>query len=290
MLLRDRTAIITGASEGMGLAIAEHYVEAGASVIICGRRADALNQAKVHLLSKTVLPRQTVDECVADISSTQDVDRLINYALSARDKVDILVNNAGVYGPRGALEDVNWQDWVDAIHINLMGLVYCCRAIVPHMKKNGYGKIVNLSGGGATNPLPNITAYAASKAAAVRFAESLALEVKDYGIDVNSIAPGALLTRLNQELLNEGPAAVGQDFYDRMQAMLKDGGTPLSKGASLAVYLGSSESDGITGKLISAQWDPWPNLAEHRHDLGNTDIYTIRRIIPKERGMEWGDV
>jgi NAD(P)-dependent dehydrogenase (short-subunit alcohol dehydrogenase family) len=290
MLLRDRTAIITGASEGMGFAIAEQYVKVGASVMICARSPDRLNQAKTQLLSQTVSPGQTVEAFVADISSPSDVDALVDRALSVWGKIDILVNNAGVYGPRGALEDVNWQDWVDAIHINLMGLVYCCRAIVPHMKKNGYGKIVNLSGGGATNPLPNITAYAASKAAAVRFAESLALEVKDHGIDVNSIAPGALLTRLNQELLNEGPAAVGQAFYDRMHAMLKDGGTPLSKGASLAVYLGSAESDGITGKLISAQWDPWPSLAGHKDDLEKTDVYTIRRIIPKDRGMDWGDV
>lgn len=290
MLLRDRTAIITGASEGMGLAVAEHYVEVGASIMICARNPDKLNQAKTQLLSKTVSPGQTVEAFVADISSPSDVDALVDRALSVWGKIDILVNNAGVYGPRGALEDVNWQDWVDAIHINLMGLVYCCRAVVPHMKKNGYGKIVNLSGGGATNPLPNITAYAASKAAAVRFAESLALELKDHGIDVNSIAPGALLTRLNQELLDEGPAAVGQEFYDRMQKMLKDGGTPLSKGASLAVYLASSESDGITGKLISALWDPWPHFADHKKDLGHSDVYTIRRIIPKDRGMDWGDV
>jgi NAD(P)-dependent dehydrogenase (short-subunit alcohol dehydrogenase family) len=163
-----------------------------------------------------------------------------------------------------------------------------CRALLPHLRANKYGKIVQLSGGGATNPLPRITAYAASKAAIVRFAESLAEEVAGDGIDVNAIAPGALNTRLLDEVLEAGPERVGESFYARSLKQKNEGGAPLERGAELAVFLASAASDGITGKLLSAIWDPWEELPAHREEL-QKDIYTLRRIVPKDRGMAWGD-
>ena len=122
----------------------------------------------------------------------------------------------------------------------------------------------------------------------MRFAETLAEEVRDDGIDVNSIAPGALATRLLDQALAAGPEAVGKDFHGRMVKTKAQGGTPLEKGAALAVFLGSAASDGITGKLLSAVWDPWETLAEHRDDLRQTDVYTLRRITPADRGLPWG--
>jgi 3-oxoacyl-[acyl-carrier protein] reductase len=162
-----------------------------------------------------------------------------------------------------------------------------CRALLPHFKSQRYGKIVQLSGGGATNPLPRFSAYAASKAAVVRFAETLAEEVRGDAIDVNSIAPGALNTRLLDEVLAVGPGRVGAAFYERSVQQLQTGGAPLEQGAALAVFLGSAASDGITGKLLSAIWDPWEALDEHRDDLRRTDVYTLRRIAPADRGLSW---
>ena len=177
-----------------------------------------------------------------------------------------------------------------AIEINLLGSILTARALLPHFRTNHYGKIIQLSGGGATAPLPFVSAYAASKAGIVRFMESLAGEVKDHGIDVNSIAPGALNTRLLDEVLEAGPEKVGKSFYERSLKQKSEGGTPLEKGAELAVFLASSASDGLTGKLISAVWDPWENFNEHMQDLQNTDIYTLRRIVPKDRGQSWGNL
>src|SRR6185436_2607944 len=102
-------------------------------------------------------------------------------------------------------------------------------------------------------------------------------------------APGALNTRLMDEVLAAGPATVGEEFHARMKKTAVDGATPLETGAALAVYLGSRASDGITGRLISATWDPWDRLQQHRGDLDATDIYTLRRIVPKDRGRAWGD-
>ena len=126
--------------------------------------------------------------------------------------------------------------------------------------QRGYGKIVQLSGGGATGPLPGLSAYAASKAAVVRFAETLAEELREQRVDVNAIAPGPLNTRMLDEVLRAGPECVGEAFYEKALEQQRSGGIPLREGAKLAVFLGSLASDGITGKLLSAVWDPWSEL------------------------------
>ena len=204
-------------------------------------------------------------------------------------KCNILVNNAGIYGPKGKIENINWKDWKKTIEINLFGSILMCRHLIKYFKKKKYGKIIQLSGGGATNPLPNLSAYAASKAAIVRFMETLALEVRDFNIDINSIAPGALNTKMLDEVINSGPNKVGVDFYKRALKQKKTGGTSLNYGSELAVFLASSESDGISGRLISAVWDNWKEWPKHINKLSNSDVYTLRRIIGRDRGFSWGD-
>jgi NAD(P)-dependent dehydrogenase (short-subunit alcohol dehydrogenase family) len=285
--LTGRAAIVTGASHGLGQAIAHAYVSAGARVAICGRDAATISAARSDLEALAGDPKRVVSE-VADVAEEADVQRVVARAFAEFGRVDILVNNAGVYGPLGAIEEIDWPAWVRAIEINLLGSVLLCRALLPHFKRNRYGKIIQLSGGGATNPLPRISAYAASKAAIVRFAETLAEEVREYSIDVNAIAPGALNTRLLDEVLEAGPERVGENFYERSLKQKETGGAGLDHGAELALFLASSASDGITGKLISAVWDPWAEFPQHADDLQKTDIYTLRRIVPKDRGLKWG--
>jgi len=286
-MLKGRSAIITGANQGLGLAIANAYVSAGANVLLCARDSAKLG-AVVQQLRGSALPGQKVLGEPADISQQPDVDRVVGLAIEHFGKVQILVNNAGIYGPLGRIEEIDWVEWVRAIEINLLGSVLMCRAILPHFRANHYGKVVQLSGGGATNPLPRISAYAASKAAIVRFAETLAEETRDDCIDVNAIAPGALNTRLLDEVLEAGPEKVGESFYARSLKQKKEGGSPVERGADLAVFLGAAVSDGITGKLLSAVWDPWEDLPNRGQDM-KTDIYTLRRIVPKDRGLTWGD-
>jgi NAD(P)-dependent dehydrogenase (short-subunit alcohol dehydrogenase family) len=286
MKLSGRNAIITGANRGFGFAVAKKFVEEGASVVICGRDADQLKKA-VDTLKTRSSQNQIIIGLPLDVSDEENVKKLVTTAIDKLKRIDIVVNNAGVYGPKGLIEDVDSKEWISAIHINLLSVFFMCKWILPQMKKNNSGKIINLSGGGATAPLPRISAYAASKAAVVRLTETLAEECRDYSIDINAIAPGALNTRLLDEILESGPDAVGQSFYEKAQKQKADGGTPLDIGASLCVYLASSESDGITGKLISAVWDPWQDLAQYREDLKNSDIYTLRRIVGKDRGKNW---
>ena len=286
--LTGRAALITGASEGLGLAIARSFVIAGADVFLCARNAARLEEAR-RALAALCSDTQRVLAASGDVSCEPDVAEIAAAALDAFPALQVLVNNAGVYGPMGPIDRIDWTAWTRAVEINLFGSVLMARALVPHFKARNSGKIVQLSGGGATAPLPNISAYAASKAAVVRFAETLAEELRAYHVDVNAIAPGALNTRLLDEVLAAGPGIVGQRFYERSLEQRSTGGVPLERGAALCVFLASAASDGITGKLLSAVWDPWGSLPDRRADLDGTDVYTLRRIVPVDRGLAWGD-
>lgn len=287
MKLAGRAAVITGASQGFGRAIAERFVTAGSSVLLCARGEEALD-ATVRALQPLAAGGQKVLGQVSDVSRPVDMEALFRRVEDEFGGLDVLVNNAGVYGPKGMTHEVAWDDWVRAVEINLYGMLLPIRAATPLLIRRGAGKIVNLSGGGATSPLPRLSAYAASKAAVVRLTETLAHELQPFNIDVNAVAPGALNTRLLDEVLAAGPAAVGEDFYARALRQSETGGAPLEKGAELCVYLASEESDGITGRLLSALWDPWPLTPAHREAVRDSDIYTLRRIVPADRGQDWG--
>ena len=285
MKLKGLNALITAASHGLGKAIAEHYLRAGANVVLCARNQNDLAAARDELARNA--PGQKVLARSCDVSDETQVNDFVAFALREVGSLHILVNNAGIYGPMGPTESVPLKEWTRAIEINLYGVLLPCRAVFPHFRQAGHGKIIILSGGGATNPLPNISSYAASKAAVVRLMETLAEEWKPHHVDVNAIAPGALATRFVDNVLAAGPGKVGEAFFAKNKLWKEKGATPLDLGASLAVYLASAESDGITGKLISAQWDPWQNLREHREELAQSDIYCLRRIVPQDRGKKW---
>ncbi|CAN5496259.1 3-oxoacyl-ACP reductase FabG [soil metagenome] len=286
--LDGKVAIVTGANQGLGLEIARSYVQQGARVVACARNGERLREAFSEPGLRGIDGRASLT-LEADVSREGDVAAVVKAALDAFGRVDILVNNAGIYGPKGTIEEVDWTEWMRTIEINVFGSVMMCRAVLPLFKAQRSGKIIQLSGGGATNPLPRISAYAASKAAIIRFVETLAEEVRENRIDVNAIAPGALNTSMLDEVLAAGPDKVGQAFFDKALKQRDSGGTSLQAGAELAVFLGSADSDGITGKLVSAVWDPWAKFGEHLDELGSTDIYTLRRIVPGDRGMDWGD-
>lgn len=286
MKLKNLNALITGGSQGLGKVIAEQFLREGANVVLCARTEKDLIATRDELAKK--FPAQKVVAKRADVSDESDVKALVAFALRELGSLQTLVLNAGIYGPMGPTESVSLEEWRRAMDINLYGVLLPCRAVIPHFKKAARGKIIVLSGGGATNPLPNISAYAASKAAVVRLMETLAEELKPHRVDVNAIAPGALATRLVDEVLAAGSEKVGATFYEKNKQWKEKGATPLELGAALAVYLASAQSDGITGKLISAQWDPWEKLHEFKADLAS-DIYALRRIVPKDRGKPWGD-
>jgi NAD(P)-dependent dehydrogenase (short-subunit alcohol dehydrogenase family) len=285
MKLEGLNALVTGGSQGLGEAIAERFLREGANVVTCARSEKELFATRDTLAR--LFPARKIFAKTCDVADEAQVNALFDFAQRELGPLHILVNNAGIYGPKGPTESVDLSAWRQAMDVNLFGVLLPCRAIIPHFKKAGRGKIVIISGGGATHPLPNISAYAASKAAVVRLMETLAEELRPFHIDVNAIAPGPLATRLVDEILAAGPEKVGQAFFDKNKQWKEKGAAPLSLGAELAVHLASAQADGITGKLISAQWDPWTKLHEHRDELAKSDIYCLRRIVPEDRGKKW---
>ena len=253
-------------------------------MLICARNAGEIERARVELA--TIAPGR-LHALACDIAAKSDLDALAAEAQERLGGVDILVANAGVQGPVGTLQDVDWSKWVETIGINLLGTAYCCRTFLPLLKAAKEGKVLILSGGGATKPQPFFSAYAAAKAGVVRFGETLAEELKPLGIDVNMIAPGALNTRMLDEVLEAGPENAGEVRYQEALRQQASGGASMDRAAALCVHLASGACSGVTGRLISAQWDAWQRLEELKEELDRTDIYTLRRINPGDRGKDW---
>ena len=285
MKAKNKNVIITGGTVGFGKALAEKFLSEGANVSICSRNEQQLFDTQSELLSK--FPNQIILVKKCDVSIEKDVKEFISYSLDAFKTIHVLILNAGVYGPMGPIETVSLDEWRKSIDINLFGVLLPCRELIPHFKQNKYGKIIVLSGGGATNPMPNLSSYATAKAAVVRLVETLSKELFSYNVDINAIAPGAMSTRMIEQVIDAGPEIVGDEFFKKNQTWKQNGATSMELGTNLAVYLSSDDSNGVTGKLISAQWDDWKNFGNHLNDLQNSDIYTIRRIVPEDRNKKW---
>jgi 3-oxoacyl-[acyl-carrier protein] reductase len=286
--LQHKTAIITGASQGLGAHMAQRFVAAGANVMLCARDSKALQSLADELRTKAI-PEQKIAFHACDITLEASPRELVAATLKQLGGVHVLVNNAGIWGPKGEVEQNDWSEWVYTVQINLLASVMMCREVLPAMKQQGYGKIIQLSGGGATKPMPRTSAYAATKAAVVRFAETLAEEVRGSGITVNAIAPGAMNTRMLDEMLAAGPEKLGEAHYTNLLKQQQSGGDSPEDAADLAVFLASAAGDSITAKLISAKWDNWREFPAHSDELNKSDVYTLRRIAGRERDMNWGD-
>jgi NAD(P)-dependent dehydrogenase (short-subunit alcohol dehydrogenase family) len=285
-VLAGRGILVTGGNSGIGKVVARACIGAGADVAICGRSASSLEAAKTELQVIT-RDEQRVSAIAADVSDPEAVRRLVSAVTMQIPNLSGLVNAAGILGPKGDLDEVDLDEWVATIQVNLIGTMLPCRAVLPRFRAQGYGQIINFSGGGATSPRPRFSAYAASKAAVVRLTENLAQELEGTGVFVNAIAPGAVNTRMLEEVLEAGPEKVGESAYRDALKQKTSGGTPAEKAAALCVMLLAGDSGGVTGRLISAVWDPWKSLHERKEELARTDIYTLRRIVPADRGLNW---
>jgi len=283
MLLKGKIAIITGGSRGIGKAIAIAFAKEGAHLVLTSRTKSELELTKREIAR---IANVKVKIFPADVSNPKAVRDLTNFAIEKFHNIDILVNCAGIYGPIGLVTDIDNNKWLETVKINLYGTFLCMQAVLPTMMKNKSGKIVNLSGGGAVAPFPRFSAYSVSKTGVVRLTETLAEEVRGHNICINAIAPGAVNTRLLDEALAAGEAA-GRDFLAKSIKQKQEGGVPPEKVAELVVFLASPESDGLTGRLISLLWDGWRDIPQHLDKIMSSDIYTMRRIVPKDRGYDW---
>jgi 3-oxoacyl-[acyl-carrier protein] reductase len=274
MRLAGRVAVVTGGSRGIGLAIARALGAEGAKVAIASRTQRELDAARAVLEGDRVevLARAT------DVARYTDVKALVDEVEKRWGRVDVLVNNAGVNGAIGRVDECDTSEWKLAFEVNVFGTMHACRAVLPGMRARRSGKIVNLAGGGVGGPgvAPRVSAYAASKAAVVQLTESLARELVDDGIQVNAIAPGAVVTEMTAAVVAAGPEKAGKELYDRTAKQRESGGESPDLAAKLVVWLASDASGALTGKMLSAKWDRVEAI--DAASANRSSLFALRRI------------
>jgi NAD(P)-dependent dehydrogenase (short-subunit alcohol dehydrogenase family) len=275
MTLEGKNVVITGGSLGIGFAVADKCVNEGARVVIAARDQEDIERsvAKLERISPGAVFSYSLD--VSDLSKVRE---FASWCATHVGDISGLVNCAGTYGPIGMTTAVDLQEFKRTLEINFLGTVYMCSVFAPMMRSLSHKKIVNFSGGGAASPFPHYSAYATSKIAIVRYTENIALELQGDGFDVNCVAPGFVITRMHQQTLAAGSDAAGAAFYEATRKQIESGGVPPEKAADLTAFLLSAESDGITGKFISAPWDPWDSADFQNALRSDKDLCTIRRI------------
>jgi 3-oxoacyl-[acyl-carrier protein] reductase len=274
MSATSRVAIVTGGSRGIGLAMARALAKSGMRVAIASRTQAQLEAAMVELANEghEVLARAT------DVARDEECEALVAETVRAFGRLDVLVNNAGVNGWIGPLEGCDVAEWRQAVEVNLFGTMQCTRAALPHMRKQGGGKIVNLAGGGVggNGVAPRVSAYTTSKAAVAQLTESLARELAEHNVQVNCISPGAVVTEMTAAVVAAGPEKAGKELYERTLAQRSAGGESPELAAALVAWLASEKSGKLTGKLFSAKWDKVAELDVAA--VNASPMYTLRRI------------
>jgi len=289
--LEGKRTFISGGTRGLGLEIAKTFLNAGADVAFCGRNSLEVAKIERELRSSySAAAHPEIMGLTVDIADSKQVKLLKTEIKNNFGDIDVLVCNAGVLGPMNEFLANDLDQWISAFNINLFGSIFLAHEFLPSMLAKRKGKIIQLSGGGAGSPLPGLSSYAASKAGLIRFIETLAEEYKNSGVDINAVAPGMLKTRMLNEMLEAGPGSIGRNLYDKSVAQAKVGLDSTGKACRLINFLASDVSDGITGKLISAEWDNWNEWPGHIKELRESDIYTLRRITGRDRDQTWGDI
>ncbi len=274
MKLNGQVAVITGSGRGIGRAIALAYAREGAKLALAARNESELEEA---LNAASELGTEAI-AVRTDVTSQQDTEQLAHRVVDRFGRIDVLVNNAGNSGPVGPLQGNDIADWVNTINVNLTGTFLVCRAVIPTMLGQSGGKIINLSGAGATNAWSNMSAYCSSKAAVVRLTEVLAQELDGKGITVNALGPGSVHTSMWDKMTEEA-AQAGADFIHQLGLRVTSGGgASIDECAELAVWLASDDSGALTGRLISAATDDFRGLPPRIAEIMSGDAYTLRRV------------
>ncbi len=194
--LKGRHAVITGGAAGLGLAIAQRMLASGAHVTLWDLDPAALGRAGQELGTG-------VHTVVVDVGEHASVQQAVRQTVAANPAIDILVNCAGITGPNVKVWDYPPEQWLQVMQVNLNGLFYCCREVVPHMRERNYGRIVNIASVAGKDGNPNASAYSASKAAVIALTKSLGKELADTGVRVNCVTPAAVKTAIFEQMTPE---------------------------------------------------------------------------------------
>ena len=231
--LENKVAIVTGGAQGFGLAITKRFIESGARVLIWDKDTEYLN--KVDL--------KNTQKIEVDVSSYKSVENAYAESLRYEDKIDILINNAGIAGPNFKTWDYPLEEWQKVIDIDLSGVFYCCKTIVPHFIKHNYGRIVNISSIAGKEGNPNAMPYSAAKAGVIALTKSLGKELAENNISVNCVTPAPAKTRIFDQLT--------QEHIDYMLSKIpRNRFVLVEELASLVAWMSSEENSYTTGSTF----------------------------------------
>jgi NAD(P)-dependent dehydrogenase (short-subunit alcohol dehydrogenase family) len=263
-----QSALITGGSRGIGRTSAQALAERGWRLVLIAREERALERARSEL------PGAGHEAFAMNVSDEAAWERLAPHLHD----VQGLVCAAATLDPVGTIDSYTVAEFRRTLEVNVIGTLLAIRACLPALRVSR-GAVVTFSGGGATAPLPRFDAYAASKAAVARLSENIAVELSGEGVRVNCLAPGFVATGIHQSTLAAGPERAGAAYFEHTRAELQRGGVPASEAAELVCLLLEGDPEApFTGKLISAQWDPWREGEFWRRLARERDLATLRRI------------
>jgi NAD(P)-dependent dehydrogenase (short-subunit alcohol dehydrogenase family) len=283
-MLQDRAAIITGGNKGIGREIALAYAREGCRIALVARDEKGLRETAAFIQAETGAEAL----CLAvDITQRAPLDRMVRRALARFQRIDILVNAAAIVGPIGPFEACDETEWEKTIAVNVLGTYAAMRSVIPTMIAHKCGTIINFAGGGAFGARERFSAYSVSKAAVVRLTDAAARELRDHGITVNGISPGQVNTEMFETMVAAGRENVGETAWAEFEQRKHTGGDPIGEVARFALFLVSEEGRKITGRVMSVKWDPWEHFPRYVDELMTSDIYTMRRITPKDHGKNW---
>lgn len=285
-----RVVLITGMSRGFGECLATAFWQSGADIFGTARDIASLASVSERLKAAPVRVGQRIAVAGADLADPASPRNVVRQCREQLGCLDVLICNAAIQGPIGVFWEQDAAAWENTLAIDLVASMRLVHAAVPVMlrDKTRPRSILFLSGGGATGPRPRFSCYAAAKSALVRFAETLAVELKDEMISVNSIAPGVMPTGMLAEVASAGAERAGAAELAAFERAKTTGNEVMQRAAALAVFLATAGA-GITGKLIAAQWDRWEDWPQHLDELNASDVYTLRRITGRDRNKHWGD-
>ena len=267
---RTQCVLITGAGRGIGKRLAIGFAAEGARVGLLARSEAEIELAKLEIEQAG----GTAMRLRADVRHPDEIAHAVERMRAAFGGLDVLVCAAGIQGPVGPFLSAKPKAWNETIETNLIGVANCCRAALPPMIEKRSGKIILISGGGSAYARPNFTAYGASKTAVVRFGETLAEEVRDCNVQVNTIAPGAAYSHMTDEILHAGEERAGSKEIEDAERVRITGGIAPEKQIALALFLASERSNHISGKMIHVN-DEWKR---YEQESMRPDLFTLRRV------------
>ncbi len=282
---KNRLGVISGATGFLGSLMAGHYSQLGSDLILIGRDDRKLKSLKEEL----ALNSSNKIVCISLDFESDYISKLYREIAPYNQRISYFINAIGDQRPISPILLSKDNDWAKSIETNLIVPVNLTKFFVKKFIDNGSGSVILASGGGAAAPRRNFSAYASAKAGLVRFVETFASEISATQVRINAIAPGVLPSKMMNEVLEEFAIAGEEEFAIASSTLQRADEWKPDKILDLCDFLLSKKSQGVSGKLISAEWDDWSEWPQHIMKINTSDVYTLRRITGRDRGHNWGD-